>query len=81
MSFPDSGKSCCGISVALAMGTFSSIVIYIQKCKIGQADNPFVGIINNSHLNFCISLEVVVSPLTREDKLYFCRALPYYVQQ
>ena len=79
-SSPLSGKSHCELSPALAMETFCSIAIYIQKCKIGRADTP-VYIINNSRLNFCISLEVVVSPLTREDKLYFCSALPYYIRQ
>ena len=80
-SSPLSGKSHCDLSPALAMETFCSIAIYIQKCKIGQVDTPSVYIINNSRLNFCISLEVVVSPLTREDKLYFCSALPYYIRQ
>lgn len=80
-SSPLSGKSHCKLSPALATETFCSIAIYIQKCKIGQADTPSVYIINNSRLNFCISLEVVVSPLTREDKLYFCSALPYYIRQ
>lgn len=80
-SSPLSGKSHCELSPALATETFCSIAIYIQICKIGQADPPSVYIINNSRLNFCISLEVVVSPLTREDKLYFCSALPYYIRQ
>lgn len=80
MSSPSSVKSHYELSPALAMETFCSLVTYIQKCKIGEADKAFVCIINNSHLNLCISLEVVVSPLTREDRLYFCSALPYYVQ-
>lgn len=61
--------------------TLCSIVMYIQKRKIGQEDKLFVFIINNSHLNFCLSLEVVAPRLPREDMLYFCSALPYYVQQ
>lgn len=82
MSSPVSGKRPLRTITSFSNGDFLFYrYIHTKKCKIGQVDKPFVYIINNSHLSFCISLEVVVSPLTREDKLYFCSAPPYYVQQ